>query len=84
MSWFSKKEKKEEPKIEPPVKVGDKFWYLGVEMLCVATQKHEYGIGWCPCVEAEYYYDGEIYQVVFWWRKFEALKKEIERQGGVH
>ena len=85
MSWFSKKEKKEEPRVEPPVKVGDKFTYLGVEMLCTANRAMEPHMGSYPCVVAQYLDSrGILRQEIFLHGKWNAIKKEIERQGGVH
>ena len=73
---FSKKEMKERPVPDPPpVKIGERFRYLGVEMICSRHWAFPYDF---PVIVAEYVTAlGEIKQLTFCPVDWTALKAEL-------
>ena len=76
---WSKKEPKSEPSTErkPPVQIGDRFKYLGVDMVCTRHWMPEYDFS---VVAASYVNGaGEVVSVIFPPADWTALEKEVGR-----
>lgn len=65
----------------PPIKIGERFKYLGIEMLCVG---HGISYGYhndYPCIEYEYVNNmGNIVEGKFKARQFPAIIAENNRE----
>lgn len=75
---FSKKEQNtEDQEMKPPVAIGERFKYLGVEMVCSRHCFYPYTF---DVVVAEYVnFIGEIKEVVFTPADWDALNSELKR-----
>lgn len=75
--FTKKKPKPKEPELKPPVAIGDRFKYLGVNMVCCRHWSCPYEF---PVVVAEYVTKrGEIKQIVFGPADWASLEAERVR-----
>lgn len=79
--WFKSKPKPPEPAL--PVTTGERFKYLGVDMLCTGEDIIYPGCGSMTCISAEYVdLLGRIQHIHFLPKDFDILKEEIRRGNG--
>lgn len=60
--------------------VGDRFYYLGISMLCVSHYFGEYGTGWVKGIKAQYIdHSNKMHELTFKYDYLDILRKENER-----
>mgnify|MGYP001571273219 CR=1 FL=1 len=75
--FWHKKLGPKKPELKPPVSIGERFKYLGVDMICCRHFAWPYD---CNIVAAEYVTNlGEIKQIVFTPSDWNSLKAELGR-----